>query len=123
MVDIIDGKAAGDGIAIASAAIPEGGMRSKYRKALLELGLQRLEILVIHLATTLALQRISYLRTNILHHAAPGSLVEELGGANLHHPAHYTIGYSETHRRLLKINSLASSLSQRMASAGSISVS
>ena len=93
MVDIIDGKAAGDGITVASAAIPEGGMRSKYRKALLELGLQRLEILVIHLATTLALQRISYLRTNILHHAAPGSLVEELGGCKPAPPGslHYWI--------------------------------
>ena len=91
MILVIDRQSARDGISIQSSAVLEGCMWSKYREFRLQLRLQRIIVLLIHLAATFALQGIFYLGACILHHAALGSLVKKLGGTNLYRPTSYTI--------------------------------
>ena len=91
MVFVVDGEPGWDGIGIESAAILEGGVGREDGQLRLQIGLHRLIIFGRNLPTASALQRILYLCADVLHSAAPGSLVEELGGAWLHPSAPYAL--------------------------------
>lgn len=91
MILVIDGKPAENGTLVRSPTILEGGMRRQDRQAFLQLRFQGLEVFLAHLASASALQGVLYLCADILHHAALNDLVEELGSANLHCPAHHAI--------------------------------
>ena len=91
MILVIDGKPAGDGSLVRSPTILEGGMRRQDRQTFLQLRFQGFKILLAHLASASALQSILYLCADILHHFALNGLVEKLGSANLHCPAHHAI--------------------------------
>ena len=87
MVLVVDAQSARDGIGVEAASVLEGGVGREDGQLRLQLSLHRVVVLLADFATALAFEGILYLSANVLHSATPGSLVEKLGGANLHRPA------------------------------------
>lgn len=67
------------------------GVWREDRELALQLSLHRIIVLLADFATALAFECVLNLCANVLHPATLGSLVEKLGGADLHPSASYAL--------------------------------
>ena len=91
MIFVIDAQSARYGVSVEAATILECGVGREDRELALQLSLHRIIVLLADFATALAFECVLNLRANVLHPATLGSLVEKLGGADLHPSASYTL--------------------------------